>query len=89
MKGLEPMNTEDSEDPKAALHEDLRKVEAELAQVRHMAAELRRHIGERWFEPTDQPERAALITSAEEQEALAEELEARRSGLLKRLEESR
>jgi hypothetical protein len=88
MKGLEPMNTEDTEDPKAALHEELRDVEAELAEVRRTAAELRQQIGERWFEPTDEPERAALITAAEEQEGLAEELEVKRTALLQRLEES-
>jgi hypothetical protein len=89
MRGLEPMDTEDPQDPQAALREELREVEADLAELRRTAAELRRQIGERWFDPTDEPERAALITAAEEQEALAEELELRREELLRRLEEEK
>jgi hypothetical protein len=69
------------------LREKLQEVEADLAEVRHTAMEMRRQIGERWFEPTDDPERAALITAAEEQEAFAEELTARREELLRRLGE--
>jgi hypothetical protein len=60
-------------------------VEADLAELRRTAAELRRQIGEGWNEPTDAAERAALITQAEEQEAFAEDLEARRDELRRRL----
>jgi hypothetical protein len=70
---------------KMALRRELQEVEGEVAELRDTAARLRRQIGERWFEPTDASERTALITAAEEQEALAETLEARREGLLKHL----
>jgi hypothetical protein len=74
-----------NEDPEAALRAELRDVEADIADLRHTAAELRRQVSERWFEPTDASERSALITAAEEQEALAESLETRRVELLKLL----
>jgi hypothetical protein len=48
-------------------------------------ADLRRRIGERDKEPTDAAERSALIEVAEEQEALIDQLEARREELLRRL----
>ncbi|GAA2083969.1 hypothetical protein [Actinomadura alba] len=73
------------EDSKAALREELRQVEADLMKLRRTAEELRRQIGEEWYEPTDAAERALLITAAEEQEAFAAELEARREELLRRL----
>lgn len=66
-----------------ALRTELRDVEGDMADLRYTAAELRRQISERWFEPMDEPERATLITAAEEQEALAESLEARRAELRK------
>jgi hypothetical protein len=77
----------DTEDPKAALREELREVEAALTDLRHTAAELRRQIGERWFDPTDQEEYSALIAAADEQEALADELRVRRERLLEALGE--
>ncbi|GLY76494.1 hypothetical protein [Actinoallomurus iriomotensis] len=70
----------------ASLRRELELVEAEIARLRESAAELRRQIGERWFDPTDEAERAALITAAEEQEALVDSLEARREQLRKRIE---
>jgi hypothetical protein len=70
---------------KGALQEELQLVEEDLARLRQTAADLRRRIGERWDDPTDPEERSALITSAEEQEALIEDLEARRAVLLQRL----
>jgi hypothetical protein len=71
--------------PEAAIREELRLVEEDLAHLREMATTLRRRIGERADDPTDPAERAALIEEAEEQEALIDELEARREELLRRL----
>ena len=71
--------------PEAAIREELRVVEEDLARVREWAAELRRHIGERADYPTDPAELSALIEEAEEQEFLADQLEARREELLQRL----
>jgi hypothetical protein len=79
----------DTSSPTTALREELRLVEEELARLRQTAAELRRQIGERWFDPTDPAERTTLITTAEEQEAFIEVLENRREELLRRLGEHR
>src|SRR5690242_11851847 len=68
-----------------ALTEELRLVEDDLARLRKTAADLRRRIGDRDEEPTDAAERSALIEAAEEQEALIDQLEARREHLLWRL----
>lgn len=77
----------DADDSKAALQEEVWRVEADLAELRQTAAELRRRIGERWDDPTGRMDRATVITAAEELEALAEELEARHGELLRRLGE--
>lgn len=69
----------------AAIREELRLVEEDLARIRETAADLRRRIGERADYPTDPAELSALIEEAEEQEFLADELEARREELLRRL----
>jgi hypothetical protein len=69
----------------AALTQELRLVEDDLARLRKTAADLRRRIGDRDEEPTDAAERSALIEAAEEQEALIDQLEARREHLLRRL----
>ena len=71
-------------DPSAAIAEELRLVQDD-ARLRETAADLRRRIGERDEEPTDPEERSALIEAAEEQEALIDQLEARREELLRRL----
>lgn len=76
----------DGDDPRAVLQRELGDAEDEIAELRDTAERLRRQIGERWFEPMDASERAALITAAEEQEALIETLETRREGLRKLLE---
>jgi hypothetical protein len=68
--------------PEAEIREELQLVEEDLAQVRETAASLRRRIGERADEPTDAAERSALIESADEQEALVFQLEARREQLV-------
>jgi hypothetical protein len=71
--------------PQAAIREELRLVEEDLARLRETARDLRRRIGERADYPTDPAELSALIEEAEEQEFLADELEARREELLRRL----
>jgi hypothetical protein len=71
--------------PQAAIREELRLVEEDLARIRETAADLRRRIGERADYPTDPAELGALIEEAEEQEFLADELKSRREGLLRRL----
>jgi chromosome segregation ATPase len=76
----------DTRATRASLRHELELVEAESAQLRESASRLRRQIGERWFEPTDESERAAMITAAEEQEALVDSMEARREQLRKRIE---
>jgi hypothetical protein len=68
----------------AALADELRLVEEDLTRLRETAADLRRRIGDRDEEPTDAAERSALIEAAEEQEALIDQLEARREELLTR-----
>ncbi|GAA3809538.1 hypothetical protein GCM10022226_32340 [Sphaerisporangium flaviroseum] len=72
----------------AALREELRMVEEDLARLRENARELRETVGERSIAPTDSAEMSTLITMAEEQEGLAATLEARREELLRRLGES-
>lgn len=71
--------------PEAAIREELRLLEEDLARLRETAASLRQRIGERWDDPTDAAERSALIENAEEQEALIDQLEARREELLREL----
>lgn len=68
----------------AALRDELRLVEQELAQLRDTAAELRRQVGEATGDDAD---RASLITGAEEQQAFIGVLEARRQDLRQRLGE--
>jgi len=48
----------------AALTEELRLVEEDLARLRKTAVDLRRRIGDRAEEPTDAAERSALIEAA-------------------------
>jgi hypothetical protein len=73
----------ENEPARTALRQELDEVTAEIEELRETARQLRRQIGERWSDPTDAAERSALITAAEEQEALAETLEARRDELRK------
>jgi hypothetical protein len=77
-----------TEQDEAALREELRLVEEELAGVRRTAAELRAEIGSRSDGAVDAEDIAAIITSAEEQEAVAASLQARRDGLRARLTET-
>ena len=78
-----------ADDPTAQPREELAVVEEELTRLRTTAAESRRQIGERSFEPTDPAERSLLIIQAEEQEALIAVLERRREELLQRLRQTR
>ena len=67
------------------LAEEFRLLEEDLTRLGETAADLRGRIGDRDDEPTDAAERSALIEAAEEQEALIDQLEARREELLRRL----
>ncbi|MEO3809456.1 hypothetical protein ABGB17_10700 [Sphaerisporangium sp. B11E5] len=67
------------------LREKLQEVEEDLVRLRQSAKEVRERIGDRSDAPTDTAEQAQMITMAEEQEALVENLEARRENLLRRL----
>jgi F0F1-type ATP synthase membrane subunit b/b' len=71
--------------PKTSIREELKLVEEDLAQLRETASSLREQIGERADGPIDPEEHAAMIESAEEQEFLIEQLEARREELLAEL----
>ncbi|HEY8456027.1 MAG TPA: hypothetical protein VIL34_10550 [Actinopolymorphaceae bacterium] len=68
------------------LREQLREVEERQAALRRAAADLRRQIGESGG-LGDAAEAAEILREAEEQEALAASLEARRRDLLSKLEE--
>ena len=67
----------------AELQEELRLVEEDIEGLRRSAVQLRQHVGE--DEPGDFADKASAIEAAEEQESLAEQLEARRDDLRKRL----
>ena len=71
----------------AELREELRLVEDDIESLRRSAVQLRQSVGE--DEPGDFADRASAIAAAEEQESLAEQFEARREELLKRLGETR
>jgi hypothetical protein len=73
---------------KDALREELRMVEEDLERLRATARELRERLGEHADAPTDAAEIATMLTMAEEQEAFAATLEARREELLQRLAET-
>ena len=63
------------------LRAQLKQVEADLDRVRRTAADIRAGVGEA-EDPTD---RGSLIQAADEQDALAEALSARRDDLQRRL----
>jgi hypothetical protein len=69
----------------ADLREEVRVVEDELARLRSTVAALREQIGERSDGARDAAELAAVLTAAEEQEAVAGILENRRAELLGQL----
>ena len=63
------------------LRAELKELEDDLASLRSTAADIRSGIGE----AEDPADRGSLIQSADEQDALAEQLAARRDNLLRRL----
>ncbi|WP_214109571.1 hypothetical protein [Acrocarpospora catenulata] len=63
--------------------DELQQLEENLARVRKEAGQLREQIGDRTDGPTDPAELSMLISNADQLDALAEELEARRQRLLK------
>ena len=63
------------------LRAELKELEDDLASLRRTAADIRSGIGE----AEDPADRGSLIQSADEQDALAEQLAARRDNLLRRL----
>ncbi|WP_406312849.1 hypothetical protein OHA77_30555 [Streptosporangium sp. NBC_01639] len=69
-----------------SIQQELHQVEEDLKRLRDEVAEMRGQVGD--LGPTDPAERSALINMADEQENLANELEARRDGLLKRIGDS-
>jgi hypothetical protein len=69
----------------ADLRAELRLVEEELAGVRRAVAQLRAQIGGRSDGAVDPEDTASAITAAEEQEALAEILQARRDRITAKL----
>lgn len=75
-----------AENSVAELREELRLVEDDIESLRRSAVQLRQQVGE--DEPGDFADRGSVIAAAEEQESLAEQLEARRGDLLKRLGET-
>ena len=77
----------ETDSDRSALQQELAEVEADVARLRDTAENLRDQIGDRSFEPADASERAALITAAEEQEALLGTMEVRRDKLRKLVEE--
>ena len=70
-----------------AVRDEIRVVDAELVELRRIAAELRAQIGGRFGVGSEPEEIATTITSAEEQEALIGVLEARRERLTNQLTE--
>jgi hypothetical protein len=66
-----------------SVQDELREVEAELADLRRTARELREQVGE--DEPGDFADKSAAIEAADEQDELIAQLEDRRSELLRRL----
>jgi hypothetical protein len=71
-----------SDDTRAVLEQELRQVETDLAELRDTANRLRREVGDG---PMDLVDRSALLSEAEEQDAVAEDLEARRAELRHKL----
>jgi hypothetical protein len=75
-------------EPQRAVQDEIRTIDAELAQLRRISAELRSEIGHREDGATDPEDLAATITAVEEQEALIGVLEARRERLQAQLSQA-
>jgi len=67
----------------ARLQAELREVDKDLAAIRATVAQLRASVGE----AEDPADRGALIHAADEQDNLADQLDARRERLLRRIAE--
>ncbi|WP_157249200.1 hypothetical protein [Nonomuraea typhae] len=67
------------------IKEELRHVEDDLARLRQSTRELREQIGD--MGATDLVERSQMLELADDQDQIIAELEARRDGLLRRLQE--
>jgi len=67
------------------LRTELDRVEHEIAELQQTAREIRERLAD---DPGDPPDRAEALRLAEDQEAIAEVLEARRDELRRRLAES-
>ena len=67
------------------LRTELDRVEHEIAELQQTAREIRERLAD---DPGDPPDRAEALRLAEDQEAIAEVLEARRDELQRRLAES-
>lgn len=74
----------DKESSATDLRAELRQLEADLANVRETAAEIRAGVGE----ADDPADRGALIQAADEQDNVADQLAARRDDLMRRLAEA-
>lgn len=74
----------DGENSATELRAALRQVEADLANVRETAAQIRAGVGE----ADDPADRGALIQAADEQDSVADQLTARRDDLARRLAEA-
>jgi hypothetical protein len=82
MDDVAPDQTQESQDE---LRAEFERVAREIAELRQVAREIRTRLGEHSDDPTDGPDRTEAVTMAEEQEAIAEVLEARRQELQRRL----
>lgn len=67
------------------LRTELDRVEHEISELQQTAREIRERLAD---DPGDPPDRAEALRLAEDQEAIAEVLEARRDELRRRLAES-
>jgi hypothetical protein len=74
----------DGDNSAADLRAELTQVEADLANVRKAAADIRAGVGE----ADDPADRGALIQAADEQDSLADQLAARRDDLARKLAEA-
>jgi hypothetical protein len=67
--------------PADGLQAELAEVEKDLASIQRTAADIRSSVGD----AEDPSDRGALIQAADEQDALADQLLARRENLLRRI----
>ncbi len=77
--------SQESQESQEDARAELERLDREIAELRRAAHELRERLADRAEDPTDGPERTEVLTIAEEQEAIAAELAARREELLRRI----